>query len=52
MREYFEKIDLNKLLRYLVFLFLTLMAQNMVLSHIRPFGVCPMVLPAAAAAPV
>ena len=50
MREYFEKIDLNKLLRYLVFLFLTLMAQNMVLSHIRPLGVCPMVLPAAAAA--
>ena len=50
MREYFEKIDLNKLLRYLAFLFLTLMAQNMVLSHIRPLGVCPMVLPAAATA--
>ena len=50
MREYLEKIDLNKLLRYLLFMFLTLMAQNMVFSHIRPFGVCPMLLPAVAAA--
>ena len=29
---------------------LTLMFQNMVLSHIRPLGVCPLILPAAAAA--
>ena len=50
MGEFFEKIDLNKVLRYLVFMFLCLMAQNMVLSHIRPLGVCPLVLPAAAAA--
>ena len=50
MGDYLEKIDLSKLLRYLLYMFLTLTAQNMVLSHIRPFGVCPMVLPAAAAA--
>ena len=50
MSEFLEKIDLNKVLRYLLFLFLTLMAQNMVLSHIRPFDVCPLVLPAVAAA--
>ncbi len=50
MREYLEKIDLNKVLRYILFMFLCLMAQNMVFSHIRPFGVKPMLLPAAAAA--
>ncbi len=50
MKDLLEKIDLNKVLRYTLFLFLTLMAQNMVLSHIRPFDVRPLVLPAAAAA--
>ena len=50
MKDLLEKIDLNKVLRYLLFMFLTLMAQNMVLSHIRPFGVAPLVLPAVAAA--
>ena len=50
MQELFEKIDLNKVLRYIVFMFLCLMAQNMVFGHIRPFGVKPMLLPAVAAA--
>ena len=50
MSDFLEKIDLNKVLRYVLLMFLTLMAQNMVFSHIRPFGVCPMVLPAMAAA--
>ena len=50
MGEFFEKIDLNKVLRYLVFMFLCLMAQNMVFGHIRPFGFRPMLLPAVAAA--
>ena len=50
MRELLEKIDLRKLIRYLLFMFLTLMAQNMVFSHIRIYGVCPLVLPAVAAA--
>ena len=50
MSEFLEKIDLNKVLRYVLLMFLTLMAQNMVFSHIRPFGVCPLLLPAMAAA--
>ncbi|MBR1565876.1 MAG: hypothetical protein IJ649_03840, partial [Oscillospiraceae bacterium] len=50
MKELLDKVDLNKVVKYTLFLFLTLMAQNMVLSHIHPFGVRPMVLPAAAAA--
>lgn len=50
MKELLKKININKLLRYLLFIFLTLMLQNMVFSHIRPAGVCPLVLPAAAAA--
>ncbi|MBQ9684988.1 MAG: hypothetical protein IJV41_00380 [Oscillospiraceae bacterium] len=50
MKDFFEKFDLNRVLRYALFMFLTLMFQNMVLSHIRPLGVCPMILPAAAAA--
>jgi len=50
VKDLLEKIDLNKVIKYTVFLFLTLMAQNMVLSHIHPFGVRPLVLPAAAVA--
>ena len=50
MKELLEKIDFNRGLRYLLFLFLTLTAQNMVLSHIHPLDVCPLILPAAAAA--
>ena len=50
MKDLLEKIDLNKVLRYLLFMFLTLMAQNMVFSHIRPMNVCPLALPAVAAA--
>ena len=50
MKDLLEKINLNKVLKYTVFMFLTLMAQNMVLSHIRPLGICPLILPAAAAA--
>ena len=50
MSEFLEKIDLNKILHRLLFIFLTLMAQNMVFSHIRLFGVKPMLLPSAAAA--
>ena len=38
------------MLRYALFMLLTLMAQNMILSHFRLFGLCPMVLPAVAVA--
>jgi predicted MFS family arabinose efflux permease len=50
VQDYLEKIDLRKVVRYTLFMFLTLMAQNMVFSHIRPFGVRPLLLPSAAAA--
>ena len=38
------------MLRYALFMLLTLMAQNMILSHFRLFDSCPMVLPAVAVA--
>jgi len=50
LKELLEKINLNRVVKYTLFMFLTLMTQNMVLSHIRPLGVCPLILPAAAAA--
>ena len=50
MKEFFEKIDFNRILRYTLFLFLTLMFQNMVLSHFRLLDVSPLVLPAAVTA--
>ena len=50
MKELLEKVNFHKILRYALFLFLTLMAQNMVFGRFRLFGVSPMILPAAAAA--
>ena len=50
MKDFLEKIDLNRVGKYLLFALLVLLAQNMVLSHIRPLGVCPLILPAAAVA--
>ena len=50
MKELFEKVNVNKILRYVLFLFLTLMAQNMVFGRFRLLGVSPLILPAAAAA--
>ena len=48
MKDLFEKINIHRVLRYALFMLLTLMAQNMILSHFRLFGSCPMVLPAVA----
>ena len=50
MKNLFEKIDIHRILKYALFMLLSLILQNMVLSHIRPLGVCPMILPAAAVA--
>ena len=50
MNDFFEKLDLLKYLRYGLFVFLTLTAQNMLLGNFRIMGVAPLVLPAAAAA--
>ena len=46
----FKKINLRRLLLYFLYLFLTLVLQNMVMTHIRPMGVCPFILPAAVVA--
>ena len=46
----FKKINLRRVLRYALYLFLTMVLQNMVLTHIRPLGVCPFILPAAVVA--
>ena len=50
MKDLFEKINIHRVLRYALFMLLTLMAQNMILSHFRLFGSCPMVLQAVAVA--
>jgi len=50
LNDFIEKIDFRRYLRYGLFVFLTLTAQNMLLGNLRIMGVCPLVLPAAAAA--
>lgn len=49
-KDLYEKIDLQRGIRYGLYIFLTLTAQNMLLGSLRIAGVCPTVLPAAAAA--
>jgi len=53
--NFFERIvltrlDMKKVLRYALYLFLALLAQNMLLNRFRILDVCPLVLPAVAAA--
>ena len=50
LKELLRKINLRRVLLYAVYLFLMLVLQTMVLTQIRPLGVCPFVLPAAAVA--
>ena len=50
MNDFFEKVDLGRYLRYGLYVFLVLTFQNMLLGNLRIAGVCPLVLPAAAAA--
>lgn len=50
MKEVLEKINVRKLLQYTLYVFVTLIIQDMLLSQFRIFGVCPMVLPAAVVA--
>ena len=54
-REFFvqymmPKVEWKQVLRYLLYLFLALLLQTMLLSRTRIAGVCPYVLPAAAVA--
>ena len=46
MKEFFNQLYIRRILRYALYLFLSLMVQNMLFTQIRPLGVCPMVLPA------
>ena len=50
MKELFAKVNLRRLLLYVLYLFLVLIFQNMALTQIRPLGVCPFMLPAAVVA--
>lgn len=50
MKEIFEKINVKRIFQYWLFMFLSLIAQNMLFTQLRPLGVCPLVLPAVAVA--
>ena len=52
MLNFFEKINLKKLLKYLLFMFLVLITQNTLFTQLRLFGVCPLLLPSAAVTPL
>ena len=45
-----SRIKTGRVLRYALFMFLSLLAQTMLLNRFRIAGVCPMVLPAVAVA--
>ena len=45
-----EKIRFKRVLQYALFLFLSLLVQNMLFTQLRIAGVCPMILPAVAVA--
>ena len=50
LKEIFSGENIKRLLKYALYMFLSLMAQNMLFTQLRPFGVCPLVLPAVAVA--
>ena len=50
LKEIWAKINPRRVLLYALYMFLALVFQTMVLTYIRPLGVCPFVLPAAAVA--
>lgn len=50
MKEFFKKVNIKRVLKYALYMFLALVCQNMLFTQIRPLGVCPMVLPAVAVA--
>jgi len=50
VKEILQKINIKRLLLYGLYMMLSLMAQNMLFTGFRIFGVCPLVLPAVAVA--
>ena len=49
-KDFLEKINPGKVLRYLVYLLVALIFQNILFTQLRPAGVCPLALPAVAMA--
>ena len=49
-KDFLEKINISKVLRYAVYMLAVLILQNILFTEMRLFGVCPMVLPAVAVA--
>ena len=50
LKEIFSGANIKRLLKYALYMFLSLVAQNMLFTQLRPFGVCPLVLPTVAVA--
>ncbi len=50
MKEIIAKVNIKRVLYYLLYMFLALVCQNMLFTQFRLFGICPMVLPAVAVA--
>lgn len=50
MKDLFTKEKIRRFLLYVLYMYLTLALQNMILPFVRPLGVCPFVLPAAVVA--
>ena len=49
-KDILEKINFGKVSRYALYLIVVLILQNILLTQMRLFGVCPLVLPAVAVA--
>ncbi len=49
-KDFLEKINLAKVFRYGLYMLVLLILQNILFTQLRIFGVCPMILPAAAVA--
>lgn len=46
MKEFFDQLYIKRILKYALYLLVSLILQNMLLTRFRPMGVCPFVLPA------
>ena len=49
-KDFLEKINVGKVLRYGIYMLVLLVLQNIIFTQLRILGVCPLVLPAAAVA--
>ena len=49
-KDFLDRINFTKVFRYLAYLAVSLILQNIIFTQLRIFGVCPLVLPAVAVA--